>query len=80
MEKQKTKPARESAGLRFLYHTVSGRAILRLLSARWVSKGCGAFLDSPLSKPMIGRFFRKNGIDRADYLPEKYRCFNDCIK
>lgn len=79
MEKQKTKPARESAGLRFLYHTVSGRAILRLLSARWVSRGCGAFLDSPLSKPMIGRFFRKNGIDRADYLPEKYRCFNDCF-
>ena len=28
---------------------------------------------------MIGRFFRKNGIDRADYLPEKYRCFNDCF-
>lgn len=70
---------RESAGLRFLYHTVPGRVVLRLLSARWVSQLCGAFLDSPLSKPMIGRFFRKNGIDRADYLPEKYRCFNDCF-
>ncbi len=70
---------RESAGLRFLYHTVPGRVFLRLLSARWVSRLCGAFLDSPLSKPMIGRFFRKNGIDRADYLPEKYRCFNDCF-
>lgn len=79
MEKQKTKPARESAGLRFLYHTVPGRAVLRLLSARWVSKVCGVFLDSPLSKPLIGRFFRKNGIDRTDYLPEKYRCFNDCF-
>lgn len=70
---------RESAGLRFLYGTVVGRIFLRLLSARWVSRLCGAYLDSPLSKPLIGRFFRKNGIDRGDYLPENYHSFNDCF-
>lgn len=81
MEKQ-TCQAHESIGLRFLYRTVAGRLLLRLLTARWVSRAAGAVLDAPLSRPLIGRFLKKNGIDRADYLPEppaKYRSFNDCF-
>lgn len=76
---QQTNKRQESAGLRFLYHTVPGRVFLRLLTARWVSKCSGVLLDSPLSRPLIGGFFRKNGIDRNDYLPERYRNFNDCF-
>lgn len=76
---QQTNKRQESAGLRFLYHTVPGRVFLRLLTARWVSKCSGVLLDSPLSRPLIDGFFRKNGIDRNDYLPERYRSFNDCF-
>lgn len=78
MERQ-ANDRQEGAGLRFLYHTAPGRVLLRLLTARWVSKCSGVLLDSPLSRPLIGGFFRKNGIDREDYLPERYRSFNDCF-
>ncbi len=70
---------KESAALRFLYHTAPGRLCLRLLTARWVSKVAGALLSSPLSKPLIGSFLKKNGIDLSDYEEEEYRCFNDCF-
>lgn len=68
--------AQESRGLRFLYHTAPGRLALRLLSSRGLSRLCGRFLDSPLSRPLIGPFVRKNGIRLSDYLPEKYQSFN----
>ena len=77
--KKQANNRQESAGLRFLYRTAPGRVLLRLLTARWVSKCSGALLDSPLSRPLIGGFFRKNGINRDAYLPEHYRSFNDCF-
>lgn len=71
--------AKESRALSFLYHTAPGRALLKLLAGRGVSRLAGAFMDSPLSRPLIPGFLRKNGIRREDYLPERYRCFNDCF-
>lgn len=76
MKKQKNK---ESLSLRFLYGTFFGRLILRLLTARWVSKLVGAYLDSRLSKPLIRRFVRKNGIDLSEYYSDDFKCFNDCF-
>ncbi len=71
--------AKESGTLRFLYHTVPGRIVLRLLIARWVSKLCGAFLNSRLSKPLIGKFVRQNGINLSEFESDNFRCFNDCF-
>ncbi len=71
--------AKESGTLRFLYHTVPGRIVLRLLIARWVSKLCGAFLNSRLSKPLISKFVRQNGIDLSQFESDNFRCFNDCF-
>lgn len=71
--------AKESGMLRFLYRTAAGRVVLRLLIARWVSKLCGAFLNSRLSKPLIGKFVRSNGIDLAEFESDHFRCFNDCF-
>lgn len=71
------RPAREGAALRFLYGHASGRAVLKLLSSRPVSQAAGRFMDSPLSRPLIGPFIRKNAIRMADYLPLPYACFND---
>lgn len=70
---------RESAALRFLYRTTVGRLCLKLLTARWISRLCGAFLDSRLSKPLIRRFVRSNGIDLSELESDHFRCFNDCF-
>ena len=63
--------------MRFLYNTAPGRALLRIVKSRFVSSAAGCFMNSRLSKPLIGRFIRKNGIDMSEYEDGKYDCFND---
>ena len=70
-------PEKEGAGLRFLYRTAPGRAALKLLSGRAVSRLAGRFMDSPLSRPLIGSFVRRNGIRLEDYAERRFACFND---
>ncbi len=65
--------------LPFLYGTAVGRILLKLLCARWVSRLAGALCDSPLSKPWIKGFVRKNGIDLSEYETTEFSCFNDCF-
>ena len=69
----------ESFALRFLYHTIVGRFVLRGLSSRGISKICGKFLDSKLSKVLIRPFIQKNGIVIDDYYHDDFHCFNDCF-
>lgn len=71
--------SKDQKTLRFLYHSLPGRLLLRPLVSRPLSRAAGRFLDSPLSKPLIGPFVKSAGIDLGDYLPETYRCFNDCF-
>ena len=71
--------AKENGTLRFLYRTVPGRVLLRLLTARWVSRMCGAYLDSSLSKPLIKGFVKNNNIDLSQFESDGFRCFNDCF-
>lgn len=72
--------AKETSGaLGFLYHTVPGRLCLKVLTARWISRVCGAFLDSRLSKPFIAPFVRNNGIDLSQFESDGFGCFNDCF-
>lgn len=54
---------KDTLTLRFLYRTVPGRLLLRLLVQPGVSKVAGAFLSSGLSKGAIPYFIRKNHID-----------------
>lgn len=70
---------KESAALRFLYHTAPGRLCLKALTAPWISRVCGGFMDSPLSKPMIKGFVRKNDIDLSLFESDSFGCFNDCF-
>ena len=67
----------DSFFLRFLYHTIPGRAFLKLLTAPSVSSICGKFLDSSFSCCLISGFIRKNGIHPGDYINQTYTCFND---
>ncbi len=70
---------RDGAALRFLYHTPLGRLLLKPLCARPISRLCGRFLDSPLSKPLIRPFVRRNGVRLEDFFSDNFRCFNDCF-
>ncbi len=65
--------------LGFLYENAFGRFLLKILTARWISKLAGAFLNCRLSKPLIKKFVRGNGIDLNEYYSDGFRCFNDCF-
>lgn len=63
--------------LEFLYHTVWGRRILKILTARKLSQAAGIFLDSPLSVPLIAPFVRMNHIDLSVCQKRHFRNFNE---
>lgn len=66
-----------SAFLKFIYTDKLGRGLLKLMISRPVSSIVGGFLSTPLSKPMIKSFIKKNNIDLSIYKNEKYSCYND---
>lgn len=69
-------PPSYSGSVGFLYFNPFGRILLKLVSARWVSRLAGKFLDSSLSKPLIKRFIKKHHIDMSQFVPEEYNSFN----
>ena len=65
--------------LRFLYNTAPGRLVLKFITAPFVSKIGGAYMDSAISKIHIKSFIKNNDIDMSEYVKEEYSCFNDCF-
>lgn len=59
-----------------LYGTAGGRMALRVLTRPFISKMAGAFMDSPLSIPLIKPFIRRNGIDMSQYEKKRYWSYN----
>lgn len=68
---------KQNSLLKSLYGTFGGRCLLKLLTAPVVSKAAGAFMDSPLSKPLIRRFIRTSGIDTSQYVMCDFHSYND---
>ena len=68
---------KESLFLRFLYHTVLGRVLLKMLSCRFVSFIVGLFLSSQCSRFLISGFIKKNHIVIEEYEQKNYKSFND---
>ncbi|MDE5588084.1 MAG: phosphatidylserine decarboxylase [Acetatifactor sp.] len=70
---------RESLALRFLYRTVPGRMILKLLVQPKVSKAAGHFLASGVSKCIVPCYIRKHKIDMDDIVIPSggFSSFND---
>ncbi|WP_036609714.1 phosphatidylserine decarboxylase [Oribacterium sp. P6A1] len=68
-----------SLGLKFLYHTVPGRIILKQLVKPSVSVRMGKFLSTGLSARLVPGYVKKNGIDLSRYeVPAGgYVSFND---
>lgn len=63
--------------LEFLYKTAFGRLLLKPLTSRGLSKLCGAFLDTRLSKSMVRSFVKNNNINEDDYILTDINSFND---
>ena len=63
--------------LQFLYHTIPGRCVLKVLTRPGISKACGRFLDSDLSHFLIKSFADKHEIDLSEYELDGVRSFND---
>lgn len=57
---------RESLMLRFLYRTVPGRMVLKLLVQPRVSEAAGYYLSSRASKWIVPYYIRKHKIDMSD--------------
>ena len=71
---------KESSGiLRFLYNTVPGRMVLKIITSPTISKIGGAYMDCRVSKIHIKGFIKNNNIDMTQYETAKYGCFNDCF-
>ncbi len=68
---------KDAAGVNFLYHTAPGRALLQLLIRPGVSKALGAFLDTGLSRHLVGPFVKSTKLDLSDYPDRRYLSFND---
>lgn len=66
---------KETLTIRFLYKTIPGRLILKILTRPFLSKGVGRFLNSRLSRWLVPLFIKKHGIDMEGY-EKKYRSFN----
>lgn len=78
-KKRETVDSKQSAPskmLKFLYHTKFGGLILRLITARWLSKLVGKYLDSQLSRHKIKKYVKKHHIDLSQYEKEEYTSFN----
>ena len=69
--KQINRKPSESLALRFLYHTVAGRTVLKVLVCPFVSKIAGAVLDSKASAALIPWFRKKNGISMEGVIVPK---------
>lgn len=63
MKKKKSSHAGDSVTLRFLYRTVPGRALLKLLVQPKVSEAAGRYLSSPASKWLVPYYIRRHNID-----------------
>ena len=59
---------KESSGiLRFLYNTVPGRMVLKIITSPTISKIGGAYMDCRVSKIHIKGFIKNNNIDMTQY-------------
>lgn len=71
------KPTLQERSIRWLYGTAPGRTCLKALVRPGISKAAGAFLSTPLSRPLIRSFVKNNGIDLSEYEGAPYRNFNE---
>ncbi len=69
--------SKPSLSQRFLYRTLLGRCILKLLIQPFISRLTGAYMNTRVSKLHIKHFAKKNHISLEEYELDAVKCFND---
>ncbi len=67
---------KETASLRFLYNTVIGRCVLKLLIRPTISKIIGKYMSSSLSKGRVKKFIKSGNIDMSEFSEQEFKSFN----
>lgn len=62
--------------IRFLYQTALGRFGLKIFTQKWFSRAVGRFLNAPISRPLIGPYIKKYGVNIGPYTEQEFRSFN----
>lgn len=68
---------KESLALKFLYNTIIGRMLLKILTRKWITNLYAKYMNSSLSVRKIKSFIIKNNINMDEYEDCKYKSFND---
>lgn len=68
---------KQNKALSFLYNSICGRILLKLLCSGFVSKLVGKYMASRLSKCRIKKFISVNNVDMSLYENKEYDSFND---
>ena len=71
------KKIKETRSLVFLYNTIIGRTILKLLINPKISNIYAKYMNSKLSKHKIKKFIKNNNINIEEYEHKNYNSFND---
>ena len=66
-----------SGSVQFLYGTPPGRCILKVIQVGRLDRIAVWFLKSPLSRPVIPGYIRRNQIPMEQFREERYRTFRD---
>ena len=66
-----------SDSIKFLYTSLVGRVILKLINNRLISKIVGKYMNSKLSIKRIKKTIKENNIDMSLYEKKEYISFND---
>lgn len=72
--------SKDNLAINFLYKTLLGRLILKVLIRPSISKIFGKIMDSKFSTIYIKHFISKNKIDTSFYKIKNYSSFNDFFK
>jgi len=64
-------------GLDFLYNTILGRIVLKIVICPSLSKLYGVYMKTPLSRIHIKGFIEKNHIDMSRFEEREFKSFND---
>ena len=68
---------KESVALKFLYNTIIGRVILKLITGKLITRLYSKYMTSKLSCIKINKFIKKNNINMDEYEDTKYNSFNE---
>lgn len=76
-KKEMVNGCEKSIGLAFLYNSLLGRLLLKLMTNKIITKIYASYMNSKLSILKVNKFIKKNKINMDDYEEEKYLSFND---